>query len=64
MCVRLCVRARSCAREAAHVSVYAFACAGAGWRTCVCAYASIPTYMCTCVLAHVRTRESNVCMYV
>ena len=41
VCVRLWVRARACALEAARVYVYACACAcalaGAGWRTCGCA---------------------------
>ena len=32
MCVRECARACGCARDAAHVSVYACALAGAGWR--------------------------------
>ena len=41
-----------------HVCVRGFA----GVRTCMYVYASIPTYICTCVRAHVRTRDrARVC---
>ena len=48
--------------EPASVKVWYYICGAvcawvAGVRRCVCTYASIPTYMCSCVRAHVCTRE-------